>query len=305
MAAKRVTISGGSGLIGRALVDELAASGWEVRVLSRTPRSVSGLPRGSRVDRWDGRSVAQLTPLVDGVDAVVHLAGETIAGGRWTAPRKRRIRDSRVGSSSAVAEAILAAASRPSVLVQASAVGYYGPRGDETIDEEAPAGGDFLANVTAAWEAASAAVEEAGVRRPIIRTGIVLSTDGGALPRIVLPFRLFAGGPLGSGEQWVPWIHLADEVGAIRFLIENDGAAGPFNLTAPEPLTNREFGRVVGRVLGRPSRLPTPAFALRLALGEMATLLLDGQRAVPRRLLELGYEFRFATAEAALRDLLG
>jgi uncharacterized protein (TIGR01777 family) len=236
--------------------------------------------------------------------AVVHLAGENIAAGRWTDARKRRIRESRVKSSRAVAEAIEEAADKPRVLLQGSAVGYYGPRGDEVVSEEEPPGEDFLARVCVEWEASTAGVESLGVRRAVLRTGVVLSTEGGALPKMLLPFRLFAGGPVGSGRQCFPWIHIADEVGAIRFLLENDRASGPFNLTAPEPITNRQFSRVLGEVLHRPSLLPAPAFALRLALGEMADMLLNGQRAVPSQLQELGYTFRFPEAEAALRDLL-
>ncbi len=301
----RVVIGGGSGLIGRALCDELALAGHQAVVLSRDPSRVASLPAGVEVEEWDGRSAAALAPLVEGAEAFVHLAGASIAGGRWTARRKRAIRDSRVDSSRAVAEAFARSARRPAVLVQGSAVGYYGPRGDEELDEAAAPGDDFLASVCREWEAASAPVEELGVRRPVVRTGVVLSTRGGALPRMVLPFRLFAGGPLGSGRQWLPWIHLADEAGALRFLLEHPEATGPFNLTAPAPVTNREFSRALGRTLRRPSLLPAPAPALKLALGEMATLLLDGQRAVPSKLLAAGYEFRFPEVGGALGDLLG
>ncbi|MFQ5349330.1 MAG: TIGR01777 family oxidoreductase [Thermoanaerobaculia bacterium] len=236
---------------------------------------------------------------------MVHLAGEGIADGRWSAERKRRIRDSRVESSAAVAAAIAAAEPRPAVLLQASAVGFYGPRGDEELTEESSPGEDFLAEVCGRWEQASAAVEELGVRRAVLRTGVVLAREGGARPKILLPFRLFAGGPVGNGRQYMPWIHLADEVGAIRFLLDTATAGGPFNLTAPEPLTNRQFGRVLGRVLRRPSFMPAPAFALKLALGEMSKILLEGQRALPRRLEEAGYRFRYPDLETALRDLLG
>jgi uncharacterized protein (TIGR01777 family) len=184
-------------------------------------------------------------------------------------------------------------------------VGYYGPRGEEDVAEDHPPGADFLARTCVEWEAAGAPVEALGVRRPLLRTGVVLARDGGALPKMLLPFRLFAGGPVGSGRQWMPWIHLADEVGAIRFLLDHPTATGPFNLASPNPVTNREFSRALGRVLRRPSFLPAPAFALRLALGEMADVVLTGQRAVPRRLEGLGFLFRFPTAEAALKDLLG
>ena len=300
----RTIITGGSGLIGRALAAELAAAEHEVIVLSRAPARVSGLPAGVRAVGWDGRTAEGWQDLADGATAIVNLAGESIAAGRWTAARKQRIADSRHQAGAAVVQAVTGATTRPQVVIQASAVGYYGPRGDETITEDSAAGDDFLAQICVPWETSTEEVERLGVRRAIIRTGIVLSREGGALPQMMLPFRLFAGGPLGSGRQGFPWIHLADEVSAIRWLIEREDASGPFNLAAPETLTNAEFGRVLGRVMRRPSFMPTPGFALRLVLGELSTLLLDGQRQVPQRLLDLGFTFRFPTAEAALRDLL-
>ncbi len=300
----RVVITGGTGLIGRRLVDRLIQAGHRAVVLSRAPERVTDLPEGAAVARWDRAAVDDLAATISGADAVVHLAGENIGGGRWTKPRKRRIRESRVAGSRAIAEAFERAESRPPVLIQASAVGYYGPSGDEELTEASPSGDDFLAATCREWEAASAGVEALGVRRALIRSGVVLSTRGGALPKMMLPFKLFAGGPAGSGRQWLPWIHIEDEVGAIRFLIERSEAVGPFNLTSPNPLTNREFSRVLGRVMGRPSLLPAPAFALKLALGEMSTLLLDGQRALPSRLVEHGFAFRFPEARVALEDLL-
>ena len=300
----RVLLSGGSGLIGRRLAQRLAAAGDQPVILSRRPAKVDDPPAGAVVEEWDAADPQRLAELAEGADALVHLAGEGVASGRWTAERKRRIRDSRLRSTTAVAEALRRTGGRPPVLVQASAVGYYGPCGDEVVTEEHPSGDDFLAKVCVEWENASAPVEELGVRRALVRTGIVLSTEGGALPQMVRPFKLFAGGPVGSGDQWMPWIHIDDEVGAIEFLLRHDEARGPFNLAAPAPLTNREFSRAIGRALGRPSLLPAPAFAMKLLFGEMATLLLDGQRAVPARLEELGYEFRFADADAALADLL-
>ena len=300
----RTIITGGSGLIGRVLAAELVAAEHEVIVLSRTPGRVGGLPAGARAVGWDGRSAEGWQDLADGATAIVNLAGESIAAGRWTAARKQRIAASRHQAGAAVVQAVAGATTRPQVVIQASAVGYYGPRGDEKITEDSTAGDDFLAQVCVPWETSTEEVERLGVRRAIIRTGIVLSRDGGALPQMMLPFRLFAGGPLGSGRQGFPWIHLADEVSAIRWLIEREDASGPFNLAAPETLTNAEFGRVLGRVMRRPSFMPTPGFALRLVLGELSTLLLDGQRQVPQRLLDLGFTFRFPTAEAALRDLL-
>jgi uncharacterized protein (TIGR01777 family) len=300
----RVLISGGTGLIGLALAEQLIGSGHRVVLTSRNPARVKKVPGGVKVEAWDAATWEEIVPLIDGADAVVQLVGESLAAGRWTTGRKERIRDSRVESSRAVATAIGNAKSQPGVLIQASAVGYYGPRGDDEIGENAAAGRDFLAGVCRQWEEASAEVEALGVRRPLLRTGVVLSGDGGALPRILLPFRLFAGGPVGSGRQWFPWIHLEDEVGAICFLLEHGLAAGPFNLTAPNPLTNRDFSRAIGKVLRRPSVMPVPGIALRLALGEMADLLLTGQRAVPNKLLEAGYEFHYPEAESALRNIL-
>jgi uncharacterized protein (TIGR01777 family) len=299
-----VIITGGTGLIGRALAADLVADGHEVILLSRAPERATGLPAGARAEGWDGRTAAGWGPLADGAQAVVNLAGENLGAARWTAERKRRIRESRLNAGRAVVQAVQTAGRAPRVVVQSSAVGYYGPRGDEELTEEAPPGSDFLAQLCVDWEASTAPVEAVGVRRVIIRSGVVLHASNGALPRMLLPFKLFVGGPLGSGQQWLSWMHVADEVAAIRFLLDAEEAAGPFNLTAPHPLTNAEFGQVVGRVLGRPAWMPAPAFALRLALGEMATVVLDGQRAVPRRLLALGFAFRFPEAEAALRDLL-
>lgn len=300
----RVVITGGTGLIGRALAGGLVAAGHDVVVSSRRPGAVEGLPAGVSARGWDTDGVDDLVPLLEAADAVVHLAGENIGARRWTQDQKNRISLSRVRSTEALAEAFAACGNRPAVLVQGSAVGYYGPHGDEGIPETTGPGSDFLSEVCQDWEAASASVETLGVRRVIARTGVVFAADGGALPRILLPFRLFAGGPVGSGRQVLPWIHLQDEVRAMIHLLEDGGARGAFNLAAPGAVSNRDLARVIGRVLRRPSFVPTPAIALRLILGEMATLVLDGQRAVPNRLLERGYEFLFPQVEPALRELL-
>ena len=301
----RVLITGGSGLIGSALARELGKASLDVVVLSRDPSRVKDLPANVRAVRWDGVSPEGWGDLAEGPDtAIVHLAGEGIADGRWSAERKRRIVDSRVKSSAAVALAIRQAKVKPRVLLQGSAVGYYGACGDELASEEHPPGTGFLAQVCIDWEKSTDEVEALGVRRVVLRTGIVLAREGGALPKMALPFRLFAGGPLGNGRQWVPWIHLADEVGAIRFLLETEAARGPFNLAAPEPVRNRDLGRVLGEVLHRPSLLPAPAFALHLALGEMAAMVLEGQRAVPTALQKLGYTYRFPDLGRALHHLL-
>lgn len=299
----RIVITGGTGLIGSALARDLGEAGHEVIVLTRDPAKAS-LPPNTRAVQWDGKTAAGWASLLDGDSGVVNLAGEGIGTGRWTAAKKRRIRESRVDAGKAVLAAIRQAAEKPRVLLQGSAVGYYGRSGDEVVTESHAPGSDFLAEVCVDWEASTAEVEALGVRRAVLRTGVVLSDEGGALPRIALPFRLLAGGPLGDGRQWFPWIHIADEVGAIRFLLEREGARGPFNLTAPRPLTNRDFSRAVGKALHRPSLMPTPGLALRLVLGEMADMLLYGQRAVPHRLLEYGYAFRHPDPLGALRDLL-
>ena len=300
----RVLITGGSGLIGRALAANLAPDS-EVVILSRRPERITGLPAGVRAERWDGRSIKGWRSLADGANAIVNLAGENISSGRWTKERKRAIMQSRLNVGQAVVQAVEAAALKPRVVIQSSGIGYYGPCGDEDITEESPSGRDFLAQIAVDWEDSTTPVEAMGVRRAVIRTGAVLSNEGGALPRMLLPFRFFVGGRLGSGKQWFPWIHIADEVGAIHFLIENEAASGPFNLSAPAPLTNAEFSRLLGQQLRRPAFVPTPAFALRLLFGEMATALLDGQRAVPRRLLQLGFAFQFPDAVPALMALLG
>jgi uncharacterized protein (TIGR01777 family) len=301
----RIVITGGSGLIGRAVAREMGGAGHEIVVLTRDTSKAGELPPNTRAMQWDGRTGAGWSSLLDGGAAIVHLAGEGIAEGRWTDEKKRRIRSSRVDSGHAVLDAIRQAKEAPRALLQGSAVGYYGPCGEELVTEDHPPGRDFLGEVCVEWEASTAEAEGLGVRRALLRTGIVLSPDGGALPKMALPFRMGVGGSLGSGRQWFPWIHIADEVGAIRFLLERDDARGPFNLTAPEPLTNRDFSRALGSALHRPSFAFAPGFALRLALGELADSLLNGQRAVPRRLLELGYVFRYPEARAALHNLLG
>lgn len=300
----RVVITGGTGLIGGELARELGVAGHDVVVLTRNLSKTSPLPPGVRAVQWDGRTSEGWKTLLDRDTAVVHLAGESIATGRWSADKKRRIRDSRVESGRALAQAIREAPEKPRALLQGSAVGWYGDRGDEILREDSAPGTGFLADVCKEWEASTAEVEALGVRRALLRTGIVLARQGGALSLMTLPFRLMAGGPIGDGRQWFPWIHLADEVGAIRFLLEREDARGPFNLTAPNPVANLELTRLLGRVLHRPSFLPAPGFALRLALGEKADMLLQGQRAVPARLLELGYAFRYPEPEAALRSLL-
>jgi uncharacterized protein len=300
----RIIITGGTGLIGRQLAASLQQDKHEVIVLSRNPDRPTDLPAGVRVAGWDGRSAAGWGQWADGAGAIVNLAGAGLADSRWSEQRKHEIVASRVDAGKAVVEAVQAAATKPAVVIQSSAVGYYGSRGGELLTEESQPGNDFLANVCIDWEKSSEAVEALGVRRAVIRTGIVLSAEGGALPKMLLPFKFFAGGKIGSGQQYFPWIHMADQVNAIRFLIDNPQASGPFNLAAPNPPTNATFVKAVGEAMGRPAAMPAPSFALKTAFGEMSTVLLDGQRAEPQHLLALGYRFRFTDLVAALKDVL-
>ncbi len=303
----RVLITGGTGLIGRALADNLAQAGYEVVILSCPPDRPGRLSAGQRLVAWDGRTANGWGTLANGATAIVNLAGENIGSPPlpWTAARKARIHDSRVHAGHAVLAAIKAASDKPRVLIQSSAVGYYGLHGDEILTEDAAPGSDFMSQVGVDWENSTAEAESMGVRRVITRSGVVFTPRGGVLAYLALPFRFFVGGRLGHGRQWISWMHLADEIGAIRFLIENDKARGPFNLTSPHPVTNAEMSRAIGKVLHRPAVVPVPGFAMRLALGELAELLLlGGQRVVPQHLQQMGYAFQFPDPEPALRDLL-
>jgi len=305
----RIIITGGSGLIGTLLTKELSQEGHEVLILSRNPDIVRGLPSGAQAVAWDGKTAAGWEELVEETDAIVNLAGESIAGegfipSRWTAKRKKLIRQSRIDVGNAIVAAVAAANHKPEVVIQSSAIGYYGPQMDEFIDEDFPPYDDFLASVCVDWESATAAVAEYGVRRVITRTGLILTAQGGIFNRLQLPFRLFVGGPMGSGNQYYSWIHMDDEIAAIRSFIENKGARGAFNLTAPNPVTSREFGHTLGKVMGRPSAIPVPGFALQMALGEVSMTALEGQRVIPKRLLELGFEFKYPELEEALLEIV-
>jgi uncharacterized protein len=300
-----VVITGGSGLLGRRLAANLAADGYEVVLLSRSPERVSLLPEGVRAVGWNGRTIDGWGHLAEGAAAIINLAGESLAGGRWTEERKEKIVRSRTDAGAAVVEAVRGAMSKPEIVIQVSGVGFYGPHDDEMLAEGDGPGKDFGAQVCVQWEAATAPVEALGVRRAVIRTGVVLSPKALALRRLALPYRFFVGGPLGSGRQWFSWIHIADYIAGVRFLMEHSGASGAFNLSAPGPLSNADFGKALGKVMGRPSWIPVPAVALRLFFGEMASVLLEGQRVAPSRLLHLGFRFRFPDAESALRDVLG
>jgi uncharacterized protein (TIGR01777 family) len=290
----RVAVTGATGTIGSALVRGLTLRGDEVTALSRStnwPDPKAGPPP---LDALRGR------------DGVVHLLGEQIAQ-RWSDEAKREIRDSRIRSTRNLVDAIgeLPEAERPRVLISQSGAGWYGHRGDERLDESAPAGDDFLARLSADWEAEARRAEELGVRVVVNRTGMVLSPSGGALEKMLPFFRAGVGGPVAGGRQYVPWVHLDDVVGAILFELDTQAASGPVNVTAPEPTTNRQFSKALGRVLRRPALAPVPALAVRLLYGEMADIVTTGQRAVPARLTELGYSFRRPELEDALRDATG
>jgi uncharacterized protein (TIGR01777 family) len=296
-----VFVTGATGLIGRRLCAALAARGDGVLALSRRA-DPAGLPPGVRAVQGDPAVEGPWLEALASADACVHLAGEPVAEGRWTAEKKRRIRESRLRSTELVAR--LLAARGPRVLVSGGAVGFYGSRGDELLDEAAEPGTGFLADVSREWEDA-AWLARPRARVVAIRTGIVLSGDGGALPRLALPFRLFAGGPIGKGDFWQPWIHEADELGLLLLALDDARAEGPLNAAGPEPARNRDLARAIGAALGRPSLLPAPVLAVKLALGEVASVALASQRVVPRKALELGYRFRFPDVDAAVRDLLG
>ena len=263
------------------------------------------MPAGVRVEKWDGKTTQGWGHFIDGSDAVINLAGAGIADAPWTENRKHLIRESRIQAGLAIQSAIQEAKQKPNVLLQASAVGYYGQdHQDEIITEEMPRGTDFLANVCFDWEMSTAPVARMGIRRVVLRTGIVLSNEGGAFPKIILPFKFFAGGPLGNGKQWMPWIHIHDEVRAIIYLLTHLQTEGAYNLSAPNPVTNKQFGQIVGSQMGRPALLPAPAFAIKTLLGDMSTILLDGQRAVPQKLEESGFIFTYPTAQEAISQLV-
>lgn len=293
-----IVIAGGSGFLGRKLTGLLEGAGHVVRVLTRRPatgRDIKWTPDGSP---------GALARDLNGVDAVVNLAGESVADGRWTAERKAALRSSRILSTQTLVRAIAQCAAPPKVFVSSSAVGYYGSRGKEPLTESASPGTDFLAALCVEWEQEARKAESAATRVVIVRTGLPLDTGGGVLGKMLLPFKLGLGATLGSGDQYMPWIHADDWSAMIAWMIQNDRAAGAFNASAPVPVTNRDFTRTLGRVLKRPAILHAPAFALRAVLGEMATAVTAGQRALPANAEHLGFRFTYRTLEPALRSLI-
>jgi len=327
---KRVVVAGATGMIGRGLCKELIAKGYQVVVFSRDPQKARRLVSGAaEYVAWQPAEGGAWAGAVDGAHAVINLAGASLFGQRWTREYKREIVDSRVIGTRGLVRAMAEAQRRPQVFIGSSAVGYYGPSGDRKLDESAPAGNDFLAReVCVPWEREGQKAAELGIRTVIYRSGVVINGEGplalpidlrgaslsrpgvilkteqGAFPLLVMPFYFFAGGPILPGTQWFAWIHLADTIGLLMLALEDERASGPLNATAPETQTNRDFARAIGRVIGRPAWLPVPGFAMKLLLGEMADMITTGQRVIPKKAEELGYTFRFPTSEQAIRQIL-
>ncbi|MBK9714684.1 MAG: epimerase [Kouleothrix sp.] len=329
--SKRVVVTGATGMIGRALCKELIAKGYQVVAFSRNPQSARrAVPGAAEYVAWTASESGAWAGAIDGAHAVVHLAGASLFGKRWTAEYKREIVDSRVIGTRGLVQAMARAQTKPRVFISGSAVGYYGPSGDAKLDERAPLGGDFLAReVCAGWEHEADQAEALGVRTVIFRSGVVigggeepmglpidlrgaslsrpgiiLKTEDGAFPLLAMPFYFFAGGPILPGTQWFAWIHLDDTIGLLLLALEDERVRGPLNATAPESQTNREFARTLGRVMGRPSIMPVPGFALKLLLGEMADMITTGQRVLPKKALDLGYTFKYPSSEQAIRQIL-
>ena len=295
----RILISGSHGLVGTALINSLEAEGHEIfRLVRRYPESEAEI-------EWSPDRYSIALARIEGFDAVVNLAGESIAEGRWTDEKKRRIRESRVKGTKLLGDALANLASPPKTFICASAIGYYGNRGDEILSETSAPGDDFLAQVCVEWEKATGLATEKGIRVVNARFGVILDANGGALKKMLPPFRMGVGGKIGSGKQWMSWIALADVVGALNFAVVTESLRGPINFVAPNPVTNAEFTRTLGKVLSRPTLFPIPAFAVRLLFGEMGeALLLGGQRVTPERLKSTGYQFQYSQLEPGLAAIL-
>jgi len=308
----KVVIAGGSGFLGNPLAWTWAEEGHDVRVLTRSlpagqgqHESGTGKPGITRVGWVPDASAGPLAPELDGAALVVNLAGESIAGGRWTPARKQALRDTRINATRSLVAAMAQATNPPATFISGSAVGYYGDRGTETLTEDSSPGTDFLAQLCVDWEAEAKRAAAPGQRVVLLRTGLVLERSGGVLGKMVLPFRLFAGGPLGSGRQYMPWIHRHDWVEMVRWINDTPSLSGPVNATAPHPVTNGEFAHALGRAMRRPAFLPAPRFAMSMVLGEMADAVLAGQRALPARAQAAGYHFRYPEIDIAFRGIFG
>ncbi|RLQ92383.1 TIGR01777 family oxidoreductase [Falsibacillus albus] len=298
----RIAITGGTGFIGRALTKELVKQNHEVLILTRNPEKHTNTTRIQYIKWLD--SGAEPASELGKLDAFINLAGESINSGRWTDERKRRILESRMQGTDEVLNIVAEMPQKPTVLINASAIGIYPPSKSHVYTERSKeTGDDFLAETVYEWERKAKQAEEFDVRVIFSRFGIILAKDQGALPKIAMPYQLFAGGRVGSGEQWMSWIHIDDVVKGITFLLEHPTLSGPINFTAPEPVTMNTFGKILGKVLHRPHWLPAPAFALKAVLGEMSILVLDGQKVLPEKLMKAGYSFEYSTLDAALRDI--
>lgn len=293
----RALVTGATGFVGRKLLERLERPVVLSRDAERAKRS---LPQGVSVFAWDPLKEPAPAAALAGIDTVFHLAGDPVAEGRWNDEKRRRIRESRTIGTANLVRGIAAAATKPATLVSASAIGYYGSRGDETLDESASAGSDFLAQVCIEWEREAAAVESLGVRAAMARIGIVLG-DGGALKKMLLPFKLGLGGRLGAGKQWMSWVHVDDVVGMLLHAANDPSVRGPFNCVGPKPVTNAEFTKAVGRAVHRPTIFPVPPIALKLAVGDFAEVLLASQRCVPKKMLAAGYTFKYPTVDSAMQ----
>ncbi len=300
----RLVLTGGTGFIGTRLRESLVEKGHEVVVLTRQASRENQPGLRTRYFYWNPPEGGAWEKELEGMDGVINLAGEPIVGNRWTQKQKQEILESRAGATQAMVAAIRKTKRKPLFLINASAVGYYGPHGDEELTEGTPHGKDFLAQVCQAWEAHALRAEDFGLRVVRLRIGIVLERGGGALAKMLFPFQLGLGGPLGSGNQWMSWIHREDLIGLIHLLLEKKEVRGAVNATAPHPVRMREFAKTLARVLHRPAVFPVPGFVLRILLGEMADLLLTGQRVLPRQALALGYPIKFPGLEEALRAIL-
>lgn len=291
-----IFITGGTGFIGSALSSELGSSGHNVLVTTRHESSTKGKLT------WNPPALIP-ADIISNIDAVINLAGESITSGRWTKRRKELILSSRINTTRALIHSMQNAHPRPKVLISGSAIGYYGDHGDEYVTEDTPPGTGFLPEVCTAWESEAFKAQELGVRVVIIRLGVVLEHDGGALPQIAKPFKMLAGGYIGSGKQWFSWIHRDDVIGIIKHVIENEKVSGPVNATSPRPVTNKKFSSMLGKMLGVPSFLPVPGFMLKIAYGDFASVLIAGQRAIPQKLLNAGHKFKYPDIEEALKAI--
>ena len=305
----KIIVAGGTGFIGSALVSRLLKDGHTVVLLTRNGKiSSEQFPHKESpslsIVQWDGKTDGAWSDSIDGADAVINFSGASIAGKRWTKPQKELLLSSRIDPTRAIVGAISKAKKKPGVFVNASAVGYYGNVPDGEVTEDSPSGSDYLSGLCRAWESEAREAEQSGVRVVMLRTGIVLGRSGGALKKMLLPFQLFAGGPIGTGKQWMPWIHLEDEIGVVLFVLQEQSISGPVNVTASNPVMMKEFATRLGHAIHRPSWASVPAFVLKIALGEMADMLLGGQKAVPKKLLSNGFKFQYGKLENALKVIL-